>query len=209
MTNLELVTVADVRIMQGMAQRVTATRPDLVNSDASFGELAWNWGKGQAGEGANWRRGLWFSGGEMVAWGWAHLPHQVRRSDGSVKDVTSAYLAYQVHLDHAGPVDEVIDRYDDTAADTERTVMPSAADEFALKRWAARMGAGKGDAAAGDAPGTGGRGHSYDGRLPGCAGTSPGAWAVLRRRFRELTRDAPLIKSKSKSKNRTKTKAAG
>ncbi|MFB8034330.1 hypothetical protein ACFC5Z_15585 [Streptomyces sp. NPDC056004] len=116
MTNFELVTVADVRITQGMAQRVTATRPDLVNSDASFGELAWNWGKGQAGEGANWLRRLWFSVGEMVAWGWAHLPHQVRRSDGSVKDVTSAYLAYQVHPDHAGPVDEVIDRYDDTAA---------------------------------------------------------------------------------------------
>jgi hypothetical protein len=33
----------------------------------------------------------------------------VRRSDGSVKDVTGAYLAYQVHPDHAGLVDEVID----------------------------------------------------------------------------------------------------
>jgi GNAT superfamily N-acetyltransferase len=61
----------------------------------------------------------------------------VRRSDGSVKDVTGAYLAYQVHSDHAGLVDEVIDWYDGTAGDIERTVMPSAADEFALKRWAA------------------------------------------------------------------------
>jgi hypothetical protein len=33
----------------------------------------------------------------------------VRRSDGSVKDVTGAYLAYQVQPDHAGLVDEVID----------------------------------------------------------------------------------------------------
>jgi hypothetical protein len=48
MTNLELVTAADVQLMQGLAQRVTATRPDLVSSDASFGELAWNWGKGHA-----------------------------------------------------------------------------------------------------------------------------------------------------------------
>lgn len=89
MTNFELVTAADVRLMQGMAQRVTATRPDLVNSDATFGEPAWNWGKGHDGEGANWRRRLWFSGRELVAWGWAYLPHQVTRSDGSVKDVTA------------------------------------------------------------------------------------------------------------------------
>jgi GNAT superfamily N-acetyltransferase len=137
MANVELVTAVDVRLMQGLAQRVTAIRPDLVNSDASFGELAWNWGRGHAGEGASRRRRLWFSGGDPVAWGWAHLPHQVRRSDGSVKDVSGAYLAYQVHPDHAGLVEEVIDWYDGAAAGIERTVMPGAADAFALKRWAA------------------------------------------------------------------------
>jgi ribosomal protein S18 acetylase RimI-like enzyme len=137
MANIELVTAADIQLMQGLAQRVTAARPELVNSDASFGELAWIWGKGHAREGASWRRRLWFSGGELVAWGWAVLPHQVRRSDGSVQDVTGAYLAYQVHPDHAGLADEVIDWYDQTAADLERTVAPSAADAFALQRWAA------------------------------------------------------------------------
>jgi hypothetical protein len=115
MANSELVTAADVQLMQGLAQRVTAVRPDLVNSDASFGELAWNWGRGHACDGASWRRRLWFSGGEPVAWSWARLPHRVRRNDGSVKDVTGAYLAYQVHPDHAGLVDEVIDWYDGTA----------------------------------------------------------------------------------------------
>ena len=137
MTNVELMTAADVRLMQGLAQRVTATRLDLVNSEATFGELAWNWGKGHAAHGATWPRRLWFSGGELVAWGWAYLPHHVRRSDGSVKDVTGANLVYQVHPDHAGLVDEVIDWYDGTAAGIERTVSPSAADEFALKHWAA------------------------------------------------------------------------
>jgi GNAT superfamily N-acetyltransferase len=137
MTNFELVTAADVQLMQGLAQRVTATRLDLVNSEATFGELAWNWGKGHASDGASWPRRLWFSAGDLVAWGWAFLPHQVRRSDGSVKDATGAYLVYQVHPDHAWLVDEVIDWYDSTAADIERTVRPSAADEFALKRWAA------------------------------------------------------------------------
>jgi ribosomal protein S18 acetylase RimI-like enzyme len=138
MAHLELVTAADVQLMQGLAQRVTATRPDLVNSDASFGELAWSWGKGHAGEGASWARRLWFSGGELVAWGWARLPHQVMLSDGSLRDLTGAYLAYQVHPGHAGLlVDEVISWYDGAAAGIDRRVTPSAADEFALKRWAA------------------------------------------------------------------------
>jgi len=136
-TNFELVTAADVELMQDLAQRVTATRLYLVNSEATFGELAWNWGKGHARHGASWPRRLWFSAGDLVAWGWVFLPHQVRRSDGSVTDVTGAYLVYQVHPDHPGLIDEVIDWYDSTAPDVERTVRPSAADEVALKRWAA------------------------------------------------------------------------
>ena len=137
MTNDDLLTAADVRLMQGLAQRVTAARPDLVNSDASFGELAWNWGKGHAADGASWRRRLWFAGQDLVAWGWAQLPHRVRRSDGSTRDIAGAYLAHQVHPDHAELVDEVIDWYDATAAGLERTVLAGAADEFALARWAA------------------------------------------------------------------------
>jgi GNAT superfamily N-acetyltransferase len=137
MVDCGLVTAEDVRLMQGLAQRVTATRPGLVNVDTTFGELAWIWGKGHASDGTTWARRLWFSHGELVAWGWTYLPHQVRRSDGSVTDVAGASLAYQVHPGHAGLVDEVIDWYDGTAADLERTVILSAADEFGLKRWAA------------------------------------------------------------------------
>jgi hypothetical protein len=74
MTTFELVTAADVQLMQDLARRVTATRPDLVNSDASFGELAWIWGKGHASEGASWARRLWLSDRDLVAWGWAYLP---------------------------------------------------------------------------------------------------------------------------------------
>lgn len=138
MDHLDRMTAADVPLMQGLAQRVTAVRPDLVNSDASYGELAWNWGKGHASSGGSWRRRLWFSGDDLVGWGWAQLPHQVKRSDGSVRDVTSAYLAYQVHPDHGELVDDVIDWYDDVATGIDRTVMPQACDEFALQRWAAR-----------------------------------------------------------------------
>jgi hypothetical protein len=98
MGDFDLVTATDVQLMQDLAQRVTALRPDLVNSDASFGELAWIWGKGHASDGGTWPRRLWFSGDVLVAWGWAYLPHQVSRSDGSVTNVTGAYLGYQVIL---------------------------------------------------------------------------------------------------------------
>jgi GNAT superfamily N-acetyltransferase len=117
MGDFDLVTAADVQLMQGLAQRVTAVRPDLVNTDATFGELAWIWGKGHASDGGTWPRRLWFSGDALVAWGWAYLPHRVWRSDGSVQDVTSWY--------------------DAVAADLERTAVPRAADQFALNRWAA------------------------------------------------------------------------
>jgi ribosomal protein S18 acetylase RimI-like enzyme len=137
MTGFELLTAADVQLMQGLAQRVTATRPDLISGGASYGELAWVWGQGCARYGATWPRRLWFAGGELVAWGWAFLPRQVRRNDGSVTDLTGAFLSYQIHPDHTELVDEVIEWYDGVAAGLERTVLPTAAEEFALKRWAA------------------------------------------------------------------------
>lgn len=137
MADFELLTDADIPLMQGLAQRVTATRPDQISAGASYGELAWEWGKGRAAYSAAWPRRLWFSGADLVAWGWAFLPHQVRRNDGLVRDVAGASLSYQVHPGHTGLVDEVIDWYDGVAAGLERTVLPTDAEEFALQRWAA------------------------------------------------------------------------
>ncbi len=74
----------DLRLMQGLAQQVTALRPELVNSDATVGELAWGWGKDHADLSGTWRHRLWFSGGDLAGWGWAFLPHQVMRSDGQI-----------------------------------------------------------------------------------------------------------------------------
>jgi GNAT superfamily N-acetyltransferase len=134
---VDFVSVDDVQLMQGLAQRVTALRLDLVNSDASFGQLAWIWGKGHGRDGGTWVRRLWFARAALVAWGWAYLPHEVRRSDESVTHVTGTYLGYQVHPSDAELVDDVIGWYDAVAAGLERTAAPSAADEFALTRWAA------------------------------------------------------------------------
>ncbi|MFC7549582.1 GNAT family N-acetyltransferase [Plantactinospora sp. GCM10030261] len=137
MTDSELMTAADIPLMQGLAQRVTASRPDLISAGASYGELAWVWGQGAARYRATWPRRLWFSGADLVAWGWALLPRQVMRSDGSVREVTGAALSYQIHPDHTDLVDEVIEWYDGVAAGLERTVCPTNAEEVALKRWAA------------------------------------------------------------------------
>ena len=138
MTNLELMTAADLQLMQGLAQRVTAIRPDLISADASYGELAWVWGKGCTAHRATWPRRLWFSGDQLVAWSWAFLPREVTLNDGSVRKVTDAFLSYQIHPDHTEElIDEVIEWYDDVAVGLDRAVLPTSAEEFALKRWAA------------------------------------------------------------------------
>lgn len=137
MTDSELLTAADIPFMQGLAQRVTAVRPDQISAGASYGELAWIWGKAHAQDGTAWRRRLWFAGDELVAWGWAILPHQVRRTDGSVREITGASLAYQAHPGHLGLVDDLIGWFDGVATGLERTVTPTDAEEFARRRWAA------------------------------------------------------------------------
>jgi ribosomal protein S18 acetylase RimI-like enzyme len=110
--------------MQGLAQRLTATRPDRVNSDASFGELAWIWGKGHAGDGPSWRRQLWFSGADLVAWSWAHLPHQVSRSDGFALKRWAAhgYEADLAALGDDGDWTQLNERY---LTDVEQPVLPA------------------------------------------------------------------------------------
>lgn len=137
MAELELVSASDVKLMQEMAQRVTARWLELVNSDASYGELAWIWGHNRAAKGHAWVRRFWYSGDELVAWGWCTLPHQLKRTDGTVRDVKSAYLAYQVHPEHAELIDEVIDWFEAAAPGVELTVLAGGSDEHALARWAA------------------------------------------------------------------------
>jgi hypothetical protein len=46
----------DLQLRQGPAQQVTALRPELVNNDATVGELAWVWGKDHDDFGDTWRR---------------------------------------------------------------------------------------------------------------------------------------------------------
>lgn len=136
--------------MQGLAQRVVALRPDLVNAGASYGELAWIWNQGAASDRfRSWRRRLWFadadadtgsgsgSRGELVAWGRAHLPVRVKLTDGTVRESTSASLCFQVHPEHADLVDEVVRWFEEVAADLDRSVVLQTCDPRALTAFAA------------------------------------------------------------------------
>ena len=134
------VTAEDVVLMQGLAQRIVAVRPELINPDASYGALAWIWGKGHAAIGEAWRRKLWFSPGsdqELIGWAWATMPHRWLRSDGSVKTVAGASVAFQAHPDHSELIDEIIAWFEGIAAHVDRNVIATATDKDMLARWSA------------------------------------------------------------------------
>jgi GNAT superfamily N-acetyltransferase len=129
---------ADVRLMQGVSERVFAVRPELANNDATVGELAWVWGKDHETLGERWRRRLWSAGdGAVAGWGWTYLPYQVTRTDGGVITVPHAYLAWQ--LDPARPelLDEILAWFESLSDGIDRKVSARAADEDALARLAA------------------------------------------------------------------------
>lgn len=133
-----MLTPRDLRLMQGLTQQVTALRPELVNCDATVGEMAWVWGKDHADLGGTWRHRLWSAGGDLAAWGWIFLPYRVRRSDGQLLDIATPALTWQVHPGAAYLLDDVLDWYQAEAPDAGRRVTVRAADDDARRRLAAR-----------------------------------------------------------------------
>ncbi len=119
---------ADLRLMQGLAQEVTALRPELINGDASVGELAWVWAKDFDALGSFWRHRLWFVEKRLAAWGWAYLPHRVARSDGQVREVKSASLIWQTHPDRSELLAEILDWYDGVAGGVDRSMTVQSGD---------------------------------------------------------------------------------
>ncbi len=127
----------DVRLMQGLAQEVTALRPELVNTCAGVGQLAWIWGMGRRGEDDNWRRRLWYQGTDLIGWGWANLPYVGSRGDGQSYRVDYADLAWQVHPDRPEILDEILGWYGDQAGPAEHRTGVRAADADGQRRLAA------------------------------------------------------------------------
>src|SRR4029453_15664552 len=119
---------AELRLMQGLAQQVTAVRPELVNGDATVGELAWVWAKDFDALNRFWRHRLWFVDGQLAAWGWGYLPYRVPRSDGKLLEVKAANLIWQVHPDQPELLTGILDWYDEVAGDVDRLLTVQAAD---------------------------------------------------------------------------------
>ncbi|MGF6231405.1 GNAT superfamily N-acetyltransferase [Inquilinus ginsengisoli] len=118
----------ELRLMQGLAQQVIALRPELVNGDATVGELAWVWAKDVDALGRFWRHRLWFVDGRLAAWGWAHLPYRVPRSDGTFREAKTANLIWQTHPDWPELLTEILDWYDDAAGGVDRLLTIQSAD---------------------------------------------------------------------------------
>jgi GNAT superfamily N-acetyltransferase len=127
----------ELRLMQGLAQQVMALRPELVNGDATVGELAWVWAKDFDALSRFRRHRLWFVDGHLSAWGWAYLPHRVPRSDGKPLEVRTANLIWQVHPDHPELLTDILAWYDDVAGNVDRLLTIQNADVHALATVAA------------------------------------------------------------------------
>jgi GNAT superfamily N-acetyltransferase len=123
---------AELRLMQGLAQRVTGLRPDLVNGEATVGELAWGWAKDFDALHRFWRHRLWFADSGLAAWAWVVLPHRVLLSDGKFREVDTAGLIWQVHPGRPELVKEILDWYDDVADGVDRLLTVQIADVPAL-----------------------------------------------------------------------------
>ncbi len=126
---------AELRLMQGLAQQVTALRPELVNR--TVGELAWVWAKDFDALHQFWRHRLWYVDGQLAGWAWVYLPYRVPRSDGRFLEVKAANLIWQVHPDHPELLAEMLDWYDEVAGDVDRLLTVQAADEHARASLAA------------------------------------------------------------------------
>lgn len=118
----------ELRLMQGLAQNVTALRPELLNGDATVGELAWIWAKDFDALSQFWRHRLWIVEGQLAAWAWVYLPYRVPRSDGKSLEAKAANLIWQVHPDQSELLAEILEWYDDVASDVDRLLTVQSAD---------------------------------------------------------------------------------
>ena len=125
---MNFVTAGELRLMQELAQEVTARQPALLNGDATVGELAWVWGKDFDLLHPFWRRRLWMAEGRLAAWGWVHLPYRIARPDGTIREAEQASLTWQTHPDRADLLPEILDWYDDVAGGGDQLLVVQSAD---------------------------------------------------------------------------------
>lgn len=121
----------ELRLMQGLAQQVTALQPELLNADATVGELAWVWSKDFDALSPFWRHRLWLIDGKLAAWGWVHLPYRIPRGDGTFREASAANLIWQTHPDQPELLHEILDWYDEAAGGVDQLLTIQSADSAA------------------------------------------------------------------------------
>lgn len=95
----------DVRSMQSLAAEVWRLRPEIVNIDATVGELAWVWGTSAHAADA-FDAHIWRDGHEVVAWAWWYPPQELIVSEDR-REIAPPSLVWQVHPDRVDLLDEV------------------------------------------------------------------------------------------------------
>lgn len=125
----------EVRLMQRLAQQVWAAKPETLNTGATVGELAWEWGSGHATHATGWRQRVWLAGDDPVAWGWVYPPERIRVSAGewALSDTT---LVWQVHPEQPALLGEVLAWFDGEAGGAPQVTAARAGDTQALHRLA-------------------------------------------------------------------------
>jgi len=107
----------DLRAMQGLAQESWRREPTHV--DVTVGELAYTWGVQNADYSAAWHHRVWVDGDRCLAWGWLFLP---------------GTLEWQVHPDHLGLLNDVLDWFEAETEGVRRKTTVRAANQDAIDR---------------------------------------------------------------------------
>lgn len=106
----------DLRLMQVLARDVTIRKAELVNGDASVGELAWVWGRDLGWLAPYWRHRFRFDeAGDVAAWAWARLPFKLDLPNGEVQESKSAHLTWLTRTNERDRFRDVLGWYDDVA----------------------------------------------------------------------------------------------
>ena len=101
---------SDVRAMQSLASEVWRLRPEIVNVDATVGELAWVWGT-SAHDAEPFDARIWRDGDDVVAWAWWYPPQELIVS-ADRREVAPPSLVWQVHPGHPELLDEVFGAFE-------------------------------------------------------------------------------------------------
>ena len=101
---------SDVRAMQSLASEVWRLRPEIVNVDATVGELAWVWGT-SAHDADSFDTRIWRDGEDVVAWAWWYPPQELIVS-ADRREVAPPSLVWQVHPAHPELLDELFAAFD-------------------------------------------------------------------------------------------------